>query len=144
MANDVRSEHVRKDPRRARAHPDSGLTEAQVEALERMLLDTRRRLIDERQARLDAGRFTTEPISESEEAAALDASQSTLLDLAETERALLEKIDRALRKMQDGTYGVSEDSGEPIGNDRLRAVPWATLSAEDEERLEHRLRDRGR
>ncbi len=143
MTDAGRTEHGQR-ARRARAHPESGLTEQQVDQLERMLLDTRRRLIEERRQRLDEGRFTTERVAESEEAAALDASQSTLIDLAETERVLLEKIERALRKMQDGTYGVSEDSGEPIGLGRLCALPWATLSAEDEERLEHRLRERGR
>ena len=144
MVDEARRSEERKGARGARTHPDSELTEQQADELERMLLDTRGRLIAKRQEHLDTGRFTTEPIAESEEAAAWDASQSTLLDLAETERLLLAQIDRALGKMRNGMYGVSEDSGEPIGYDRLHAVPWATLSTEDEEMLEHRLRDRGR
>ena len=100
--------------RKTRAHPDSGLTEDQTEQLARALLDKRRERWRGR-PHLDAGRFTSERVAESEEAAAWDMSQSTLIDLAETERRLLLQIDRALRKLDDGTYGVSENSGEPIG-----------------------------
>jgi DnaK suppressor protein len=127
--------------RRPRAHPDSALTQAQVDELERMLLEHRRRIVAKREQHLDAARFTDERISEAEEAAAVDAAQSTLIELAESERVFLDLIDRALDKMRDGTYGVSEDSGEPVGYDRLRILPWATLSVPDEEKLEHRLRE---
>jgi DnaK suppressor protein len=129
---------------RRRAHPDAELTDEQTDLLYRMLMDHRRRLVEERQAHLDTGRFTDERITESEEAAAWDTSQSTMIDLAETERTRLLQIDRALRKMQDGTYGLSDESGEPIGFDRLRAVPWATLSAVDQEQVERAARERGR
>jgi DnaK suppressor protein len=129
---------------RPRAHPDSGLTEKQTETLYRTLVDQRSRLAEERQAHLDSGRFQIERVAELEEAAAQDTSQSTLIGLAENERVLLLQLDRALRKMDNGTYGVSEISGEPIGFDRLQAVPWAALSAPDQEQLEHEARDRGR
>jgi DnaK suppressor protein len=127
-----------------RAHPDAELTVAQADELYRVLLETRRRLLEKRQEHLDLGRFTTERVAEPEEAAAWDTSQSTLIDLAESERLLLAQVERALHKMQDGAYGVSEDSGEPIGYDRLRAVPWARLSAADQEEVERRSRERGR
>jgi DnaK suppressor protein len=130
--------------RKSRAHPDSGLTEDQTEQLARALLDKRRELLAGHDQHLDAGRFTSERVAESEEAAAWDMSQSTLIDLAETERRLLLQIDRALRKLDDGTYGVSENSGEPIGFPRLRAIPWAVLSAVDQEEHEREARGRGR
>ena len=126
----------------ARVHPDSRLTAAQADELQRVLLQMRERLLGRREDHLDRGRFNAEPIPEAEEAAALDTSQSTLLDLAENERLLLAQIDRALDRMRQGTYGVSEESGEPIGFDRLRAIPWATLSVVDQERLERESRGR--
>jgi DnaK suppressor protein len=126
-----------------RAHPDAQLNAKQVAELHRMLMDARSRLLREHQEHLDTGRFT-DRIAEPEEAAAVDTSQSTLIDLAENERILLAQVDRALRKLQDGTYGVSEESGEPIGFDRLRAIPWATLSAVDQEQREREARSRGR
>ena len=49
---------------------------------------------------------------------------------------LISKIESALKKIQDGTYGFCEDTGEPIGLKRLMARPVATLSIEAQERHE--------
>ena len=49
---------------------------------------------------------------------------------------LISKIDGALKKIQDGTYGFCEETGEPIGLKRLMARPVATLSIEAQERHE--------
>ena len=49
---------------------------------------------------------------------------------------LISKIDSALKKIQDGTYGFCEETGEPIGLKRLMARPVATLSIEAQERHE--------
>ena len=51
-------------------------------------------------------------------------------------RKLINKIDRALKKIKDGTYGYCEETGEPIGLKRLMARPVATLSIEAQERHE--------
>src|SRR5690242_5732390 len=109
----------------ARVHPDSELTKAQGEELRRALRERQTALLEEHSEHLDIGRYADEPIAEPEEAAARDATRSTMINLAESERALLAQIERALEKLENGTYGVSEESGEPIGFDRLRAIPWA-------------------
>ena len=49
------------------------------------------------------------------------------------ERKLINKIDAALRRIEDGTYGFCEETGEPIGLKRLEARPVATLSLEAQE-----------
>ena len=49
---------------------------------------------------------------------------------------LISKIDSALKRIKDGTYGFCEDTGEPIGLKRLMARPVATLSIEAQERHE--------
>ena len=49
---------------------------------------------------------------------------------------LLSKIDKALKKIQDNTYGYCEETGEPIGIKRLIARPIATLSIEAQEKHE--------
>ena len=49
---------------------------------------------------------------------------------------LISKIDSALKRIKDGTYGFCEDTGEPIGLKRLMARPIATLSIEAQERHE--------
>ena len=51
-------------------------------------------------------------------------------------RKLIEKIENALRKLKDGTYGYCEETGEPIGLKRLIARPVATLSIEAQEKHE--------
>lgn len=54
------------------------------------------------------------------------------------QRKLIAKIDAALSRIEDGTYGYCEDTGEPIGLKRLDARPIATLSVEAQERHERR------
>ena len=56
------------------------------------------------------------------------------------ERKLISKIDDALRRIEDGSYGYCEDTGEPISLGRLEARPTATLSVEAQERHERRER----
>jgi DnaK suppressor protein len=67
--------------------------------------------------------------SESEE----DAEE---LGVADPDVLIVNQIDRALTKLQKGTYGLSEVSGEPIGFDRLEALPWATQTAQEQEARE--------
>jgi RNA polymerase-binding protein DksA len=48
------------------------------------------------------------------------------------DRDTLGKIDRALRRIEEGTYGISEVSGKPIPIERLEAVPWATTLVDEQ------------
>ena len=52
------------------------------------------------------------------------------------QRKLLSKIDKAIKKIKDNTYGYCEETGEPIGVKRLMARPIATLSIEAQEKHE--------
>ena len=47
------------------------------------------------------------------------------------DRQTLEQVDRALARVDEGTYGVSEVSGRPIPIERLEAVPWATTLVDE-------------
>lgn len=51
--------------------------------------------------------------------------QSLALDIAESQRGLLDEIDRALQRIEDNTYGICVVLGKPIDLERLRAKPWA-------------------
>jgi len=55
------------------------------------------------------------------------------LKTRDRERKLINKIDAALRRIEDGSYGYCEETGEPIGLKRLEARPVATLSLEAQE-----------
>ena len=78
-----------------------------------------------------------------------EQSQSNVIDRASSEtdrelelrarerqRKLISKIDAALARLDDGTYGYCEETGEPISLRRLEARPIATLSVEAQERHE--------
>jgi RNA polymerase-binding protein DksA len=46
----------------------------------------------------------------------------------------LHQVDAALQRIEDGTYGVCEICGKPIGEERLRAIPWTTRCIDDQRR----------
>jgi len=54
--------------------------------------------------------------------------------LAEGAQQTLSEIDAALGRIDDGTYGSCQMCGKPIGEDRLRAIPWARLCIDDQRR----------
>ncbi len=55
----------------------------------------------------------------------------------------LENVERALQKIDEGTYGLSDDSGEPIPKGRLEAVPEAVRTVDEQERYRETYRHRG-
>jgi DnaK suppressor protein len=60
------------------------------------------------------------------------------LSLLSSEQNALYEIDAALKRIENGTYGVCELTGEVIENERLEAIPWARFSTEAERGLEER------
>ena len=68
--------------------------------------------------------------------ASLEADRSLELRTRDRERKLISKIEAALRRIEDGTYGYCEDTMEPISLRRLEARPIATMSIEAQERHE--------
>lgn len=68
--------------------------------------------------------------------ASLESDRSLELRTRDRERKLIAKIDSALRRIDDGTYGYCEETAEPISIRRLEARPIATLSLEAQERHE--------
>jgi DnaK suppressor protein len=55
----------------------------------------------------------------------------------------LENVERALQKIEQGTYGLSDESGDPIPKGRLEAVPEAVRTVEEQERYRETYRHRG-
>ncbi|GAB5470948.1 MAG: RNA polymerase-binding protein DksA [Rhodospirillales bacterium] len=68
--------------------------------------------------------------------ASLETDRSLELRTRDRERKLIAKITAALQRIEDGTYGYCEETGEPISIRRLEARPIATLSIEAQERHE--------
>ena len=72
--------------------------------------------------------------------ASSETDRAIELRARDRQRKLISKIDEALRRIEDGSYGYCEETGEPIGVARLEARPIATLSLEAQERHERRER----
>lgn len=72
--------------------------------------------------------------------ASSETDRSIELRARDRQRKLINKIDEALARIDDGTYGYCEETGEPISLRRLEARPIATLSVEAQERHERRER----
>ena len=72
--------------------------------------------------------------------AAAETGRALELRTRDRERKLIQKIDEALERIADKSYGYCEETGEPIGLRRLEARPIATLSLEAQERHERRER----
>ncbi|MDY0870536.1 RNA polymerase-binding protein DksA [Dongia rigui] len=68
--------------------------------------------------------------------ASLETDRSLELRTRDRERKLIQKIDEAIGRIEDGSYGFCEETGEPISLKRLEARPIATLSLEAQERHE--------
>ncbi|MFZ5834665.1 MAG: RNA polymerase-binding protein DksA [Pseudomonadota bacterium] len=67
-----------------------------------------------------------------------ETDRSIELRTRDRQRKLIAKIDAALKRIEDGSYGYCEETGEPISLRRLDARPVATLSIEAQERHERR------
>ncbi len=72
--------------------------------------------------------------------ASSETDRSIELRARDRQRKLISKIDAALSRIDEGTYGYCEETGEPISLRRLEARPIATLSIEAQERHERRER----
>jgi RNA polymerase-binding transcription factor len=71
------------------------------------------------------------------EGADTDESESVdEVSLADQYREELEAVERAEQRLEEGTYGLSIESGEPIPDARLELIPWAERTAEEQERWE--------
>ncbi|MEL6828668.1 MAG: RNA polymerase-binding protein DksA [Pseudomonadota bacterium] len=72
--------------------------------------------------------------------ASAESDKALELRTRDRQRKLISKIDAALRRIDNGTYGYCDETGEPIGIRRLEARPTATLSLEAQERHERNER----
>jgi len=107
----------------------------------------RKKLLDWRSQILRESRDTLEQLAEAEQnhsdvtdRATSETDHAIELRARDRQRKLISKIDAALARIEDGTYGYCEETGEPIGVKRLDARPIATLSIEAQERHERRER----
>lgn len=80
----------------------------------------------------------SEKMPDAADRASSETDRSIELRARDRQRKLVKKINSALKRIEEGTYGYCEETGEPIGLKRLDARPIATLSIEAQERHERR------
>ena len=107
----------------------------------------RKKLLDWRSDILRESKYTLEQLAISErnhpdlaDRATSETDHAIELRARDRQRKLIAKIDAALARIEDDSYGYCEETGEPIGVRRLDARPIATLSIEAQERHERRER----
>ena len=108
----------------------------QLEYFRQMLLNWRSELIQEAGETLNNLNSGNLQQPDMADRASLETDHQIELRTRDRERKLIIKIDEALSRIENGTYGFCEDTDEPIGLKRLMARPIAVLSLEAQERHE--------
>jgi DnaK suppressor protein len=116
------------------------LTKKELKRFQEMLEEKRRSVLDRaRQTLSENMTLDTNDLPDEMDLAASEYIQSFEFRLRGREKSLLTKLDNALKKIEEGTFGVCEVCEEPIGKKRLEARPETTLCIrckEDQERDE--------
>lgn len=122
------------DTLKLQAHIDAELSQAQLVDLGSRLADKHRELT-ERVVDLEEQVVTKDDCSlaDAADAASLQENRLRARGMIEQHRQLIKEIDAALRRLEIGSYGVSETTGEPIAYDRLMLIPWARTGMDDKD-----------
>ena len=112
------------------------MNDMQLEYFRQKLLEWKKSLVEQSEDTLDDLRQGGLNQPDEIDRASLETDKSLDLRTKDRARKLISKINEALERIEDGTYGYCEETGEPIGLDRLEARPIATLSIEAQERHE--------
>ena len=116
------------------------MNERQRDYFRRKLIAWKEEILRESQETLVVLQSENENHPDLADRASFETDRSIELRARDRQRKLIAKIDAALARLDDGTYGYCEETGEPIGVKRLNARPIATLSIEAQERHERRER----
>jgi len=116
------------------------MNERQLEYFKTKLLIWKDEILRESRETIGNLQAETENHPDLVDRASSEADRALELRTRDRQRKLISKIDEALRRIEDGSYGYCEETGEPIGLARLEARPTATMSVEAQERHERRER----
>ncbi|MEO7323798.1 MAG: RNA polymerase-binding protein DksA [Dokdonella sp.] len=103
----------------------------------------REELVEESRQTIESLRDEVRDVGDEAERATRETENSLELRTRDRYRKLIAKIDKALKRIEEGRYGFCEETDEEIGLDRLDARPIATLSLDAQERWEHRQKQMG-
>ena len=100
-------------------------------------------LVEESKQTIDNLRDEVRDVGDEAERATRETENSLELRTRDRYRKLIAKIDKALKRIEEGRYGYCEETDEEIGLERLEARPIATLCLDAQERWEHRQKQMG-
>jgi DnaK suppressor protein len=112
------------------------MCERQKDFFRKKLMDWKESILDESRGTLVQMQQETQNIPDLADRASAETDRALELRTRDRQRKLIAKIDSALRRIDDGTYGYCEETGEPISLKRLTARPIATLTLEAQEKHE--------
>ena len=116
------------------------MNERQLEYFKKKLLKWKDDILRESRETVSHLQSETENHPDIADRASSETDRALELRTRDRQRKLISKIEDALRRIEDGSYGFCEETGEPIGVARLDARPIATMSLEAQERHERRER----
>ncbi len=119
------------------------MSKEQTEHFRQILLNWKRDLMEEVDRTVTHMKDEAANFPDPNDRATQEEEFSLELRTRDRERKLIRKIDSALKRIEDGSYGYCLETGEEIGIKRLEARPVATLSIEAQERRERRERQYG-
>jgi DnaK suppressor protein len=114
------------------------MNERQRDYFRRKLLQWKEEILREARETITALQNENENHPDIADRASSETDRAIELRARDRQRKLIAKIDSALARIEEGTYGFCEETGEPIALKRLDARPIATLSVEAQERHERR------
>jgi DnaK suppressor protein len=126
---DVPSDYVPSDD-------EEFMNERQREYFRKKLQDWKGSLLADSKDTLSHLQTETVSLPDAADRASAETDKNIELRARDRQRKLISKIDAALRRIEDGSYGYCDETGEPISLGRLMARPVATLSLEAQERHE--------
>ncbi len=116
------------------------MNERQVEYFRQKLLNWKEEILRESRETIGHLQDENHVLPDIADRASSETDRSLELRTRDRQRKLISKIESALKRIADGTYGYCEETGDPISLKRLDARPIATLSVEAQERHEKRER----
>ncbi len=116
------------------------MNDRQLEYFRRRLTDWKTDILEENRDTIEGMQAGTRNIPDVADRASEETDRALELRTRDRQRKLVTKIESALRRIDDKSYGYCDDTGEPISLKRLKARPIATLSLAAQERHERKER----
>lgn len=117
---------------------DDYMSDAQLDYFKQKLVDWKNEILKESQSTLDELQQVSLHMADLNDRASSETNHAIELRTRDRQRKLISKINSALDRIEDGSYGFCDATGDPIGVQRLEARPIATLSLDAQENHERK------